>query len=505
VLQDFSSLFEFCPIGVYRSSPDGRQLRANPALVRLNGYESEAQMLAEVHDIGAEWYVDPERRTQFKQQLEREGIVHDFVSEVRRHRTRERIWVREHAQAVRDTQGAIRFYEGTVEDVTADVLTREALRRSEEQMRRITDQVPALIFRSHVDAAGTRRYDFVSSGARGLFGIEPADVIANPDLLRACIHPEDLPHYRQVIEDAHRVRGPAVLEFRAITPGGDLRWVQLSSSAVSSGPSGDARIGVVVDITERKQAEQLRLERDHAETAHRTAAQLLSRVSHELRTPLNAVLGFAQLLELAEPTPEQRARWVHEILNSGRHLLGLVEDLLDLSAAQAGKQRLQAESVDVGAVLADTAAMFEHEASAGGVTLSLPQAGSGPLPAVTATADARRLRQVLSNLLSNAIKYNRPGGRVEVSMAQQGDRVEVAVADVGIGMSPEQMAHLFEPFERLGVQHLGIPGTGLGLALSRQLLDAMGGSIAVRSAPGEGSVFTLTLPAAAAGFSAART
>ena len=339
MLQDFSSLFEFCPIGVYRSSPDGRQLRANPALVRLNGYDNEAQMLAEVHDIGAEWYVDPERRAQFRQQLEHDGIVHDFVSEVRRHRTRERIWVREHAQAVRDAQGSIRFYEGTVEEVTADVLTREALRRSEELMRRITDQVPALIFRVHITPDGVRRYDFVSSGAREIFGIEPAAIMADGNLLRSCIHPDDWPRYDAARSKAVHAGAPVVLEFRAIAPDRGERWVQLSSSAIVSDEPGTTRIGVVVDITERKQAEQLRLERDHAETARRTAAQLLSRVSHELRTPLNAVLGFAQLLELADPTPEQRARWVHEILNSGRHLLGLVEDLLDLSSAQAGKQR----------------------------------------------------------------------------------------------------------------------------------------------------------------------
>lgn len=501
MLQDFSSLFEFCPIGVYRSSTDGRQLRANPALVRLNGYDDEAQMLTAVHDIGAEWYVDPARRAQFKQQLERDGIVHDFVSEVRRHRTGERIWVREHAQAVRDAQGAIRFYEGTVEEVTADVLVREALRRSEEQLRHITDQVPALIFRVHISPEGRRRYDFVSSGARAIFGIEPAAIMADGELLRSCIHPDDWSRYNAVRNEAVRAGAPVVLEFRAIAPDRGVRWVQLSSSAVASDEPGVTRIGVVVDITERKQAEQLRQERDHAETARHMSTQFLSRVSHELRTPLNAILGFAQLMELGDPTPEQRARWVHEILTSGRHLLGLVEDVLDLSSAQAGQHRMHTEPVDLGAALAEAASMLSGAAAAGQVALALPDAAGR---AVFVAADVRRLRQVLSNLLSNAIKYNRPGGRVDASIAQHGARVELALADTGIGMSPEQMARLYEPFERLGAQHLGIPGTGLGLTLCRQLLEAMGGSIEVQSQPGDGSVFTLTLPAAAADLSAAR-
>ncbi|MBP6763412.1 MAG: PAS domain-containing protein, partial [Rubrivivax sp.] len=128
---DFASLFEFLPIGAYRSTPDGRQLRANPALVRINGFASEAEQLAHVQDIANQWYVQPGRRDEFKALLERDGRLLGFESEIYRYRTRERIWVRENAHLVRGPDGRVLFYEGTVEEVTTQVLDRDALRRSQ--------------------------------------------------------------------------------------------------------------------------------------------------------------------------------------------------------------------------------------------------------------------------------------------------------------------------------------------------------------------------------------
>ena len=136
---DFSTLFDFLPIGAYRSSPQGAQLRANPALVALNGYASEAEQVAAVQDIANEWYVEPCRRAQFLTALERDGFVRGFVSEVYRHKTRERIWVSENAHAVRDAQGRMRYIEGTIEDVSERVRAEETLRESEERWKRALD------------------------------------------------------------------------------------------------------------------------------------------------------------------------------------------------------------------------------------------------------------------------------------------------------------------------------------------------------------------------------
>jgi len=493
VRRGVSTLFEFCPIGVYRSLPAGTLLRVNPALAQLNGYASEDEMLAQVKDIATGWYVEPGQHAQFMALLQRDGVVRDFVSEVRRHGTGERIWVREHAHMARDERDAVDVCEATVEEITHGVEARAALRRSEEQLRTITAQIPGLVYRLHVSPEGRRRFDFVSSGVRDIFGIEPAAVLADGDLLRSYTHPDDLPLLSSVTSVARQSGAPVVLELRTLPPDGGIRWVQLTSAAVSSDEPGVTRIGVIVDITERKLAQTLRMERDQAAAAQRATTQLLSRMSHELRTPLNAILGFAQLLELGHPTEAQQARCVREILASGRHLLALVDDVLDLSSTQSGQQPPHLESIDLGKAVAQACTMLAGEAETAGIRMELPALQGGP---TRVSSDTRRLRQVLGHLLSNAIKYNRPGGRVAVTIARQGERVDLTVADNGIGMTRAQLARLFTPFDRLGVEHSGIAGTGLGLTLSKQLVESMAGTIAVHSVAGEGSAFTVGLPAA---------
>jgi len=252
---DFSSLFNFLPIGAYRSSPDGRMLRANQALVALNGYALEEELLAAVNDIALEWYVDPVRRAEFKAQLERDGFVRGFVSEIHRHRTRERVWISENAHAVRDAAGVLRYYEGTVEDVTDRMRDQKTLRENEEQLRLITSQVPGAVFAVYVRNDGGREYRFLSAGIRDIYGFEADDLMRNPELLGRYFHPEDqamLERDRQAI-----LAGQSNLEteFRVVLPDGTVKWICNRSCAVSADANGFLRVGVLFDITDRKEAE----------------------------------------------------------------------------------------------------------------------------------------------------------------------------------------------------------------------------------------------------------
>ena len=622
----FDSLFDFLPIGAYRSRPDGTMARANRALVRMNGYDSESELLQAVRDIASEWYLEPTRRAAFQQLLEQQGEVLGFVSQVRRHKTGEPIWISENAHAVRDAEGRIVWYEGTVEDISARVATEAALRNSEEELRQLTHQIPGVVFKVYVDDQRRRQFSFVSSGVRELYGLEPEAVLADGTLLKLARHPDDSEGLEVVSEQARRRHEPVTTEYRIIRADGDVRWVRLSSTALQADPTGRGhyRIGVIVDVTdrhlaaqalreqearwklaldssgdgvwdwnlatgvevlsprckeiygyapdeladlaselddrthpgdvegmqrdrqahfagltpsyvnehrvrckdggwkwvlsrgmviardtagrplrmigthtdisERKQAEALRLERDRAETAQRHMSEFLSRVSHELRTPLNAVLGFAQLMELAPETPPRQRAWVAEMLGSGRHLLGLVEDLLDLTSAQSGEMSVELVAVPLHEVLDEAWSMLAAPAAALALHYDDGLAAQ-PLPPVR--ADRLRLKQVLANLLSNAVKYNRPGGRVAVRATCVDGQLQLEISDTGRGMHAEQLARLFQPFERLGAQRGPVAGTGLGLALSRQLLQAMGGQISVSSVPEQGSVFRLQLPLAA--------
>jgi signal transduction histidine kinase len=218
-----------------------------------------------------------------------------------------------------------------------------------------------------------------------------------------------------------------------------------------------------------------------------------------LRTPLNAVLGFGQLLDSEPDLAARHRNWIRQILASGQHLLELVDDVLDLSSAQAGQLNLSPTAVSLQQAITEAWGMLDI-ARAGAVAGPSRPPGlrftdeTAAAPALWVHADQRRLKQVLSNLLSNAIKYNRAGGEVRVSAAAQEDgMVVLQVADTGRGMTPEQLQRLFQPFERLGAQHTSVQGTGLGLALCKQLVEAMGGRIEPRSEAGVGSTFVVRL------------
>jgi PAS domain S-box-containing protein len=490
-LPDWSTLFDLLPVGAFRSTPAGRMLRANPALVRLNGYADEAELLAAVRDIAQEWYVDPRRRAAFRGLLEAQGRVEGLVSEVYRHRSRERIWVSENAHPVHDAQGRLLCYEGTVEEVTERMHMQQALERSEAQLRLISTQMPGVVYLAHVTPAGAISFRFISDGIKALYGVTPEQALRDGHVLQRMRHPDDTARVQAGLSESERNTSLHSDEFRIVRGDGSLRWVQATSSPIHHDSGGDLRCGVIVDITDQHEAQMLRSQRDRAEAAHRAIAGLLARISHELRTPLNAVLGFTQLLEADTSLDARQRRFAGESVRAGRHLLALVDDLLDLGRAESGEVTLQLQPLDPAVALQESRQLVAAAAQAAGVQLQLP---AGPLPRLR--ADALRLRQVLTNLLSNAIKYNRAGGSVQVDAGQLGDRVVLSVIDDGPGLDAGQQARLFQPFERLGAEASAVAGTGLGLALSLQLARAMGGDITVHSAPGQGSRFALSLPAA---------
>lgn len=263
----------------------------------------------------------------------------------------------------------------------------------------------------------------------------------------------------------------------------------------------EARVAERTRQLEVETAERIRLQgveqaRLAAESASRAKSEFLSRVSHELRTPLNGVLGFGQLLKAQSDLllPQHRV-WVDHLERSAWHLLHLIDDVLDVSRAESGDVRLSAENVDVKQLLQECEQELAATALAQDVTIKL-SAEAGP---ARWRGDLRRLRQICTNLLSNAIKYNRPNGevRIETGLAANGG-LTMEICDTGIGIDARQQEQLFQPFNRLGRERSTIPGTGLGLVVVKQLVEAMGGSIRVDSQPGEGTCVRLDLPFAPA-------
>ena len=256
-------------------------------------------------------------------------------------------------------------------------------------------------------------------------------------------------------------------------------------------PAGRGTVVALLDATARRQAEDQRRRADGAERVNQARAVFMSEMNHELRTPLAAVIGLSELmLRSQDPLTERQRRWLTQIEQSGRHMLALSGDALDLARIDAGHLDLAAEPVDVQAMLAEALAMVSGAAATNEVTLLLQP---GPEPGCTVLADPRRLRQVLLNLLSNAVKYNRPGGLVDVGLQVQPGTVAVQVQDTGVGLTEAQLQRAFQPFQRLGAERSKIEGTGLGLALSRRLAEAMGATLSLASAVGSGTTATLVL------------
>lgn len=237
-------------------------------------------------------------------------------------------------------------------------------------------------------------------------------------------------------------------------------------------------------------------QRRRAESANRAKSDFLANMSHELRTPLNAVIGFAEVLRMRRGDDALSARQdeaVGQIHTAGRHLLALIEEVLDFAKIESGKVSISIEAIDPQEVAQGLYGSFKLAADRAGVSLDIVASDEE----IAVRADHLRLKQVLSNLISNAIKYNRPNGSVRVEVSAVADRVMLSVTDTGLGIPAHRMNDLFEPFDRLGREGLGVEGAGLGLALTRRLVEAMGGELRVESREDVGSRFIVDLPAEA--------
>ncbi|MBT9594711.1 MAG: PAS domain-containing protein [Vitreoscilla sp.] len=335
-----------------------------------------------------------------------------------------------------------------------------------------------------------------------LRGLDADDPRSLQEIIEATMQPGADAEGHHRVAHSLRTGEPFGFEFEVTWPDGTRRWLASSGRVVRDATDTPVTVaGVNVDITERRMAEQLARERDRAQQASVTKSELMARVSHELRTPMNAVLGFADLMaqdELAPLAPAQGER-LARIRSAGGHLLGLIDDLLELSRADQEDRPTEAVPVRLGDLLADALPWVSTLAAEAGVQV----AAELPDAAACVLADRRRLGQVLTNLLTNGIRCNRPGGRIWMSVRpvplSGRPGWELAVHDDGPGLSAQQMERLFEPFNRLGAQRRGVPDTGIDLSDVQQLVQGMGGRLSVDSQPGLGSRFVVCLPAADTG------
>jgi PAS domain S-box-containing protein len=385
----------------------------------------------------------------------------------------------------------------------------EALRQSEERYRTLFDQSPVGVFifdkKLTITQCNERLVQILKSSYDRIIGFDMHN-LKDQSYLSAMI---------KVLEG----RSSHYEGFYEATTSAAKLWLSIRLSPLHDA-SGNilGGMGVMEDITKRKKVEdelhklnlelekrvtertsqlnkanqELRQAKEEAEEANRAKSEFLSRVSHELRTPMNSILGFAQLLEMDSSLANKQRERVKHVLLAGRHLLHLIDELLDISRIESGHLRLSLEPVSMEEVMQETLSLIQPTAAQRKIML---HSSPGSTNGWSVLADKQRLKQVLLNLFSNAVKYNREGGVVVYSYEKAPEkRLRIRISDTGIGIPPEKINRLFSPFDRLGAEQLGVvEGTGLGLSLSKRLVEAMEGKIGVESTVDKGSTFWVEL------------
>ena len=481
---------------------DGRVVALNPAACRILGLPAGLPSLQEAAGSAFDLLEDdlvtplPRERWPLSETMRTGQRVTDRVVPARR-ADHEIVWLQMSANLIRVDRDTPPFAAmATFRDITRERLTVQDLALSEER------------WKFALEGAGDGVWDwdmpsgcmYYSTRWKQMLGYEDHEITDTPEEYFLRVHPEDrdaVAHstMRFVTEGV----GVQQVEFRLRHRQGHYLHILSRGKVVSHSRDGKPLrvVGTHSDISVLKQAEQAERQREFAEAASAAKSEFLSRMSHEIRTPLNAITGFAQLmrLQLGQGSSDNPLRnYIEQILHAGRHLSGLVNDVLDLQQVEAGVVKLKPEAIALEDELVQCLSMLLPMAEQREISMS-----SYIEPYAAVLADRQRLRQVLMNIGSNAIKYNRDGGSVVVRAQRQADgTVLLSLQDTGTGMTAEQLARLYQPFERLGRETSSVAGTGLGLIITRSLVESMGGHMDIVSQPGVGTRVSVTLPGAQA-------
>ncbi|MEY2579716.1 MAG: hypothetical protein QOI49_2540 [Verrucomicrobiota bacterium] len=482
-------LFDDAPIGMAVVALDNQQFKqVNARFAEMVGYSEQELMTRTPLDIThPEDLADSQRLV--KEMLG--GTERCCVEKRYLRKSGDILWATRTACIIRDKDGKARDFLIMVEDITERKRAEEAVREGQRKLEAALETNQLIMDNSQdvictIDESG--RFVTINEASETMWGFSPNELIGRRYM--ELVHPDDRPATEKAAAEILESGKLADFVNRYVRKDGSVVSVLWSASWSATKKK---LFCVAHDVTQRTRIEAaLRDAKEEADRANHAKSEFLSRMSHELRTPLNAILGFGQLLERQNPTVSQRSR-VEHIMSAGRHLLNLINEVLDISRIEAGHLQLSVEPVAVEGVLEEALDLMRPLAADRAMQIVVDARLSEDLFVL---ADRQRLKQVLLNLLTNAVKYTPIRGRIAVSVLHPSPTTtRIVVTDTGAGIATEKLARLFTPFDRLDVEQSGVEGTGLGLALCQRLMHAMAGEIGVESAPGKGSAFWIELPA----------
>ena len=482
----YRDIFENAVLGILQATPDGRILNANPALARMYGYGSPEELMEAVSDIAAQLYTDPEDRKHFGEVLEREGSVEGYETE-RFRKDGSKIWVSANARIVRDAQGKVLYYEGTLQDITKRKRAEEALKESEERYR-------IAIEHSNDGVAIVRKnqHIFVNQRFCTMFGYDdPAEILGTT--LFATIHPDD---YERVVEINRETKNgepvPFRYEFKGVRRDGTALHVEVSSARIVY-QGKPAILAYLRDITERVQAEEMLRQSQKMEAV----GTLSAGIAHDFNNILTAILGFAGLSYEEAMAGSQAKRYLLHVLNAAQRGKDLVTQILSFS--RKGTEELR--QTDLASIVKESVKMLRA---------SLPKTieirTNITAESSMALAGPTQIQQIIMNLGTNAAHAMREkGGRMTIELSSltvtpkntpapdltTGEYLKLSINDTGTGMGRDVLERVFDPF--FTTKKPG-EGTGLGLWVVHSIVQNHKGVITVKSAPGKGSTFDVFLP-----------
>ncbi|MDX1812391.1 MAG: PAS domain-containing protein, partial [Gammaproteobacteria bacterium] len=326
-----------------------------------------------------------------------------------------------------------------------------------------------------------------------LMGYEPGEIDVKFENFLKIIHPDDRKFVQEAIHACVEFDMEYNIEHRILCPDGGERWLQEIGDVVRDEDGNAIRmVGVTLNISARKKSEAALIASElRAAQANKAKSQFLSNMSHELRTPLNAVLGFTQLLQFDDELNQLQRNTLNDIYKAGNHLLNLINEVLDLSRIESDNLKIEIEYLELTEILAENIALIEPTIAQSNLSLDYKLDN---LEGIYIYGDRTRITQVLTNLLSNAVKYNKPNGKISLYFEEKNNKVRIYIQDTGNGIPDEQQKNVFQAFNRLGAENSAIEGTGIGLVITKNLVELQSGHMGFESKEGVGTTFWVEFP-----------